>query len=94
MSRAQTANARFAVREQLYDGRVDNALARFDSIEQKLDEMEGRVEAFDLGRGGKSLVDEIADLEAETQIEDELQKLKSDLGLTSGPRSETSRSDG
>lgn len=82
MSRAQTANARFAVREQLYDGRVDNALARFDSIEQKLDEMEGRVEAFDLGRGGKSLVDEISDLEAESQIEDELEKLKADLGLT------------
>ncbi len=34
MSRAQTANARFAVREQLYDGRVDNAMARFDAIER------------------------------------------------------------
>ena len=85
-ARAQTANARFAVREQLYDGRVDNALARFDSIEQKLDEMEGRVEAFDLGRGGKTLVDEIADLEAESQIEDELAKLKADLGLTKGDK--------
>lgn len=94
MARAQTANARFAVREQLYDGRVDNALARFDTIEQKLDEMEGRVEAFDLGRSGKSLVDEIADLEAETQIEDELQKLKSGLGLNSPSRSEPGRSDG
>ncbi len=85
-ARAQTANARFAVREQLYDGRVDNALARFDSIEQKLDEMEGRVEAFDLGRGGKTLVDEIADLETESQIEDELEKLKADLGLTKGDK--------
>lgn len=81
MSRAQTANARFSVREQLYDGRVDNAMARFDAIEKKLDEMEGRVEAFDLGKGGKSLADEIADLEAESKIEDELAKLKAELGL-------------
>ena len=81
MSRAQTANARFSVREQLYDGRVDNAMARFDAIEKKLDEMEGRVEAFDLGKGGKTLADEIADLQTETQIEDELSKLKAELGL-------------
>lgn len=81
MSRAQTANARFAVREQLYDGRVDNAMARFDAIEKKLDEMEGRVEAFDLGKGGKTLADEIAELHAESQIDDELAKLKAELGL-------------
>jgi phage shock protein A len=75
MARAKTANARLSVREQLYDGRVDGALARFDSIEKKLDEVEGRVEAFDMGKG-KTLADEIADLEAETEIEAELAKLK------------------
>jgi phage shock protein A len=74
-ARAKTANARLSVREQLYDGRVDDALARFDSIEKKLDEAEGRVEAFDLGRR-KSLAEEIAELEAESQIEAELAKLK------------------
>lgn len=79
MARAQTANARLSVREQLYDGRVDGALARFDSIEKKLDEVEGRVEAFDMGRG-KSLADEIADLEAESEIEAELAKLKASAG--------------
>ena len=86
MSRAQTANARFSVREQLYDGRVDNAMARFDLVEKKLDEMEGRVEAFDLGRGGKTLADEIADLEAEAEIETELAKLKADLGVGEAPK--------
>ena len=79
MARAQTANARLSVREQLYDGRVDGALARFDSIEKKLDEVEGRVEAFDLGKG-KSLADEIADLEAESEIDAELAKLKAAAG--------------
>lgn len=80
MARAQTANARLSVREHLYDGRVDNAMARFDAVEKKLDEMEGRVEAFDLGKG-KTLADEISDLEAESRVEDELAKLKADLGL-------------
>jgi phage shock protein A len=79
MARAQSTNARLAIREQLYDGRVDNAVARFDFIEKKLDEMDGRVEAFDLGRGGKTLADEIADLEAQTEIEDELAKLKAGM---------------
>ncbi len=79
MARAQTANARLSVREQLYDGRVDGALARFDFIEKKLDEVEGRVEAFDMGKG-KTLADEIADLEAESEIEAELAKLKANAG--------------
>ena len=79
MARAQTANARLSVREQLYDGRVDGALARFDFIEKKLDEVEGRVEAFDMGKG-KTLADEIADLEAESEIDAELAKLKANAG--------------
>ena len=79
MARAKTANARLSVREQLYDGRVNGALARFDSIEKKLDEVEGRVEAFDMGKG-KTLADEIADLAAETEIDAELAKLKAIAG--------------
>lgn len=87
LARAQTANARFAVREQLYDGRVENAVARFDQIERKLDEMEGRVEAFDLGGGSATLANEIASLEASSKIEDDLAKLKASMGL--GPASTT-----
>ena len=87
MARAQSTNARLAIREQLYDGRVDNAVARFDFIEKKLDEMDGRVEAFDLGRGAKTLADEIADLEAETQIEDELAQLKAGMGAAKPAKS-------
>lgn len=81
LARAQTANARFAVREHLYNGRVDNAVARFDQVERKLDEMEGRVEAFDLGGGGATLANEIASLEASGKIDDDLAKLKAGMGL-------------
>ena len=74
-TRANAASTSIKARESLYDGRVDDALARFDQMEKKLDEAESRVEAYDLGQS-KSLADEIADLEAEAAIEDELAQLK------------------
>ena len=80
LARAQTANARFSVRSTLHDGRVDGAMSRFDSFEKKLDELEGRVEAFDMGKGPKTLADEIADLHAQTGIDEELARLKQSLG--------------
>jgi phage shock protein A len=79
IARSSTAQSRLNVRETLYDGRADAALARFSSIEKKVDDIEGRVEAYDLG-GKKSLAQEIAELEAESEIEDELAKLKESLG--------------
>lgn len=79
IARTSTAQSRLNVRETLYDGRADAALARFSSVEQKVDEIEGRVEAYDLG-GKKSLAQEIAELEAESDIEGELAQLKESLG--------------
>ncbi len=81
LARAQTANARFAVRGHLHNGRVENAVARFDQVERKLDDLEGRVEAFDLGGGSATLANEIASLEANSKIDDDLAKLKAGMGL-------------
>ena len=74
-ARHETASSRLRVRRNLYDGRVDEAFARFEQVEKKLDEAEGEVEAFDLGRG-KTLAQEISELAAESAIEDELAALK------------------
>ena len=78
LARQETAGTRLKVRQTLHDSRVDDALARFEQIERKLDEAEGRVEAFDLGQR-KSLADEIAALEAESAIDAELEALKQRL---------------
>ena len=78
-ARHETASSRLKVRRNLYDGRVDEAFARFEQVEKKLDEAEGEVEAFDLGRG-KSLAEEISELAAESAIEDELAALKARVG--------------
>ena len=74
-ARHDTATSRLKVRRNLYDGRVDDAFARFEQVEKKLDAAEGEVEAFDLGRG-KSLAEEISELATESAIEDELAALK------------------
>lgn len=78
MARHETAGSRLKVRERLYDRRVDDAFARFEQVERRLDETEGRVAAFDLGQT-KTLVQEIEELEAESEIEAELARLKARL---------------
>lgn len=88
LARTKTAQSRLNVRETLYDGGADSALARFDSLQKKVDDIEGRVEAYDLG-GEKSLAQEIAELEADAEIEDELAKLKESMGRGTNSQDET-----
>ena len=74
-ARHNTTDSRLKVRRKLYDPRVDEAFARFEQVERRLDDAEGRVEAYDLGQR-KTLSDEIAELEAEATIADEIEALK------------------
>jgi phage shock protein A len=74
-ARAQTAANRVKLRSSLHDDRINEALSRFEQVERNLDEMEGRVESYDLGRT-KSLVEEMAELEATHKVEGELAALK------------------
>jgi len=73
--RKTTAASRLKLRAQIHDKRVSDAFGKFERIEKALDEMEGRVEAYDLGRP-KTLADEFADLEADQAVQDELEALK------------------
>lgn len=79
--RHDAARDQIRIRTQLHDGRIDEALSRYEQIERKIDTLEGQVESFDLGRR-KSLSDEFADLEAESGVEKELQAIKDRLGRT------------
>ena len=80
-SRKETVDSRLKVRRQLHDPRVDDAFARFEKIEKRIDATEGEIESYDLGKR-KSLSDEIAELEAESSIEKELEALKARVGNT------------
>lgn len=83
--RGQTAQTRLGVRKQLSDHSIDDAMQRFETYERKMDDLEGQVESYDLGQ--KTLADEIADLETDEQIDQELEALKARLRGDSGTQS-------
>jgi len=76
--RLNAAQKRVQVRRTLADGRVDDALARYETLHQKIDELEGRAEVYDMGQA-KTLEQEFASLEAETGLDAELDALKEKL---------------
>jgi phage shock protein A len=82
-ARRTTAGNRLKVREKLHDERINDAFFRFEAAERQLDQMEGRVESYDLGRApgrGPSLEEELAGLAADASVNDELEALKARLG--------------
>lgn len=90
-ARHKTAAARVKLRATLHDPRVEGAFARFEQVERSLDELEGRAESYDIGRtpgatggGRKTLADEIADLETETAVSDDLARLKARMAARNG----------
>jgi phage shock protein A len=78
-ARHKTAKGRIRLRTSLYDERVTDAFARFDQVERALDEAEGKVESFDLGRR-PGVADELAGLEKDARVDEELAQLKARLG--------------
>ena len=76
--RHNTATARLKIRSSLYDERVTDAFSRFEQVERALDELEGKVEVYDIGLK-KSVAEELAELEATTQVENELSALKAKM---------------
>ena len=83
-ARRSTAGNRLKVREKLHDERINDAFIRFETAERQLDQMEGRVEAYDLGRApgrtAPTLEEELATLAADASMNEELEALKARLG--------------
>jgi len=77
-ARHQTATNRLKIRESLYDSRVTDAFSRFDQVERALDELEGRVDLYDMTKP-HSIAEQIAELAADEKIETELAALKAKL---------------
>ncbi|MBL8660643.1 MAG: phage shock protein PspA [Rhodospirillales bacterium] len=77
-ARQETANNRLRTRRAIYDRRVEDALMRFESVERRIDRTESVIEAYEMGRP-KSTAEQLAELEADAAIEDELAALKARL---------------
>lgn len=83
VARQQTAVNRVKVREKLHDQRINDALSRFEQVERNLDEAEGRVDIFDVGRK-KTLAEEIAELETAHKLDEDLAALKARIAARKG----------
>jgi phage shock protein A len=75
LARHKTANSRLAARKKIHDYKIDDAMLRFEAYTRRIDDVEGRVEAYDLGLP-KDLKHEFASLEAEESVKQELDALK------------------
>ena len=82
-ARLESAENRVKLRSLMTNERADEALARFDQLERRVDYAEGRADALSIadGTGKPSLSDEIAALAGADQIDDELAEMKRALGM-------------
>ncbi len=75
LARHKTANSRLAARRKIHDYKIEDAMVRFEQYTRRIDDVEGRIEAYDLGLP-KDLNHEFASLEAEESVQKELADLK------------------
>ncbi len=77
--RKEVANNRLDIRRKLDSSRTDEALAKFEKYERKVNELEASADSYTLSGSGAGLKDEFANLQAEDEIEKELARMKAAL---------------
>lgn len=73
--RQQSAQVRLKAREKAAVYNIDEAISKFERYQQKVDEVEAQVEAFDM-TANQDLSSQISALETDEQVEQELAALK------------------
>lgn len=81
MMRTKTVESRIKVKRQIQREALDNAFERFEHFERRMDTLEGQLESMDVGRDvPQDLVAEIDALQQDEKINNELERLKSEMG--------------
>jgi phage shock protein A len=77
--RREAAGSRRDVQKTLHTSRTDEALSKFEQYERRIDELEAEADSYAMSAQGKSLDQEFAELQAQDEIEQELEKLKAQM---------------
>ena len=84
--RSKAASSRIQVKKQVQRNELDNAFAKFERFERKVDNLEGELQAMDLGRDtASSLAAEIDALGEDDWLDDELLRIKDAMADTEAP---------
>ncbi|EOX1765569.1 phage shock protein PspA [Vibrio cholerae] len=77
--RSQAASHRRDVQRHLHAGRTEEAMAKFEQFSRKVDELEAEADLYAQSGQVRSLEQEFAKLQAQDEIEKELNKLKAQM---------------
>ncbi|HFG1973429.1 TPA: phage shock protein PspA [Vibrio cholerae] len=77
--RSQAASHRRDVQRHLHAGRTEEAMAKFELFSRKVDELEAEADLYAQSGQARSLEQEFAELQAQDEIEKELNKLKAQM---------------
>ena len=76
--RSQTASKRLEVRKHTDGYKTEEALAKFEQFERRVDEFEAQADSFNYGKS-KNINEEFANLQADDTIAEELARMKAEL---------------
>jgi len=84
VARLESAHNRYRLREMTNGPKIDEAFARFETLERRVDFAEGRADAAGMGAAPKTLEEEIAELKSSEKVDAELEALKARMGKSAG----------